>query len=196
MLKLIQIPLRDLMVYNLQLLSQHQMEKTSWLNWSLIRCRTLPCAERWTRGEHWSCSCSKSRASSHQVRRTHQPFSLSHTHSHRFLVLHSGCNFLVISSFVYSSGHCSLPDEILRYIPHQGVPAAEDQGGAAEDHADSCSFRHLYFRRLRLSRLHRWTFWVSVRGRIFESGWRPTGWRHGTRDRSEPGGSSWFTWFF
>lgn len=79
MLKLIQIPLRDLMVYNLQLLSQHQMEKTSWLNWSLIRCRTLPCAERWTRGEHWSCSCSRSRASSHQVRRTHQPFSLSHT---------------------------------------------------------------------------------------------------------------------
>lgn len=108
--------------------------------------------------------------------KTHPPTSLSLTHTVTdfwFFIL--VVDFLVISSFVYSSGHCSLPDEILRYIPHQGVSAAEDQGGAAEDHADSCSFRHLYFRRLRLSRLHRWTFWVSVRGRIFESGWRPTG---------------------
>lgn len=48
-------------------------------------------------------------------------------------------NLFVFVFFVYSSGHCSLPDKILRYISHQGVSAAEDQGGPAEDHADGCS---------------------------------------------------------
>ena len=47
---------------------QPQTEKTSWQNWSLIRCRTPRCDERWTRDEHWSCSCSRSRASFLQVR--------------------------------------------------------------------------------------------------------------------------------
>lgn len=40
----------------------------------------------------------------------------------------------------FSSGHCSLPDEVLGHISHQGVSAAEDQGGQAKDHADGNSF--------------------------------------------------------
>lgn len=53
--------------------------------------------------------------------------------------IHSFCLFLNCFCYpVSSSSHCSLPDKILRYISHQGVSAAEDQGGPAEDHADGC----------------------------------------------------------
>lgn len=67
----------------------------------------------------------------------------THTHTEYSLNPNISCGCRLITDLCYlgySSGHCSLPDEVFRYIPHQGVSAAEDKGGAAEDHADSYSF--------------------------------------------------------
>lgn len=73
-----------------------------------------------------------------------------------------------------SPGHCSVPDKILGHISHQSVSSAEDQGGAAEDHADCSSLRRLRFRPLRLH-VAPGTIRLPVRGGICKGRWRPAG---------------------
>ena len=102
---------------------------------------------------------------------------------------HSACPLTVSSS-----GHCSLPGALLRHLPHQGVPAAEDPRGASEDHADSHARNH---RAWRVS----WSQPRPVPQLLFQS-IIPGGRRGGAtrRQRKEPGGAekwrilSWRGW--
>lgn len=62
-------------------------------------------------------------------------------------VLKGVCCCKLVTVFVpvsmCSSGHCSLPDQVLGHLPHQAVSAAEDPWGAAEDYADRHPLRRV-----------------------------------------------------
>lgn len=92
-----------------------------------------------------------------------------------------------------SSGHCRLPDPILRHLSHQVVSAAEDQGGSAEDHADGHPLRRFGLGHLR-GLVPPWTFWISLGRGTWQRG--AAGRRGRARDRRKSRGPSGFPRLF